>query len=378
MRQPVTGHQPPAPLRTRLRSPARTAQQLLLAAIVVLVGTACGSTSATDVPRTTLGGPAEDGSRTGSEIRMARATWPTGHFQAAVYQQLLEELGYEVTDPAEATRTPATFYPALVQGRFDLWANGWFPLHEPFLEGERLTGQRYEEPIEPVGVQVDDGAVQGYLVDRVTAEDLGITSMEDLTRPEVRDAFDQDGDGRAELYGCEEGWSCQVVIDAHLEQLSWGPAARQVVGDHDALMTEVQERVARGEPTLFYTWTPNWTTDVLVPGEDVVWLESPALPDQDRSTAVDDLPGCAGADPCELGWVVNDIRAVANSRFLEANPPVRTLLEEVTIPLRDISDQNARMELAEEYTEADLRADAEAWIAANRTLVDGWLERAQP
>jgi glycine betaine/proline transport system substrate-binding protein len=349
---------------------------LPLLAVLALAMTACGD-DATDAAGPRVGGPAGDAVEVGGEIRMARATWATGHFQAAVYQQLLEELGYDVTDPAQATRTPATFYPALVQGQFDLWANGWFPLHEPFLETQRLTGQRYRQPIEPVGVQVDDGAIQGYLVDRVTAEALGITSMEDLTRPEVREAFDQDGDGLADLYGCEEGWGCNLVIEAHLEQLSWGSSVEQVVGDYDALMTDAIERIASDQPTLFYTWTPNWTTGVLVPGEDVLWLGSPALPDQDRPTSVEGLEGCAGTDPCELGWVVNDIRAVANTEFLEANPPVRALLEAIAIPLGDIAAQNARMEAAEEYTEEDIRADAEAWIAANRAVVDSWLERAR-
>ncbi len=376
MRGPVTTADLPDLRSALVRRRARALRPLLLIAALALFVTACAEPDP-EVTGPTVGGPAGDAGEVGGEIRMARATWATGHFQAAVYQQLLEELGYDVTDPAEATRTPATFYPALVQRQFDLWANGWFPLHEPFLEGERLTGQRYQEPIEPVGVQVGDGAVQGYLVDRATAEALDITSMEDLSRPEVRDAFDQDGDGRAEVYGCEDGWGCHLVIDAHLEQLSWGSQAEQIVGDYDALMADALERIAEGEPTLFYTWTPNWTTGVLVPGEDVVWLESPALPDQDRSTSVEGLPGCAAADPCQLGWVVNDIRAVANTDFLEENPPVRRLLEQVTIPLPDIAAQNARMEAAEEYTEEDLHADAEAWIAANRADVDGWLERAR-
>ena len=30
-----------------------------------------------------------------------RANWSNGYFQAALYKQLLEELGYSVTDPAQ-------------------------------------------------------------------------------------------------------------------------------------------------------------------------------------------------------------------------------------------------------------------------------------
>ncbi len=69
-------------------------------------------------------------------------------------------------------------------------------------------------------------------------------------------------------------------------------------------MDEAEQRIAAGEPTLFSTWTPNWTVDALVPGEDVVWLESPALPDEGPPTSVDGLAGYAGSDPCQLGWLV--------------------------------------------------------------------------
>lgn len=359
------------------RHARRTVRSLLVATALGLTAWACGSDVA-DTSGPATGGPAADAEPIGGEVRMARATWATGHFQAAVYQQLLEELGYEVTDPAELTRTPATFYPALIQGQVDLWANGWFPLHEPFLEGERLTGQRYDQPIEPIGHQVDAGAVQGYLVDRVTAEALDITSMQDLLRDEVRDAFDHDGDGLADLYGCDEGWGCNLQIDAHLDQLAWGASVEQIVGDYDVLMADAQDRITAGEPVLFYTWTPNWTTGVLVPGDDVLWLESPTPADEDRPTSVASLEGCAATPPCDLGWAVNDIRAVANSRFLDDNPPARNLLEQVTIPLPDIEQQNARMHAAAEYTQDDLHDDARAWIEANRDQVDGWLEQAQP
>ena len=107
-------------------------------------------------------------------------------------------------------------------------------------------------------------------------------------------------------------------------------------------------KVAAGEPALFYAWTPNWTNTVLVAGENAVWLQSN----------------------------VNDIRAVANTDFLDDNPDIRRLLEVVAIPLSDIAAQNAKM-AAGDYTEADIEADAKAWIAANRDKVDSWLATAR-
>ena len=311
------------------------------------------------------------------EVVMARANWDSGFMQAAIYTQLIEELGHQVSDPADNTRDPNGFYPALASGQFDLWANGWFPLHDIYLEGELVTGQSVDLPIEPVGYQVRSGALQGYMIDKATADAMGITSMSQLADASVARVFDQDGDGLADLIGCNEGWGCNGVIDSHIAELDWGANVEQVSGDYNDLVAGVQDRVAAGEPALFYAWTPNWTYQVLTPGDDVVWLESPALEDEEASTMVQGLRGCA-SNPCNLGWAVSSIRAVGNEDFLDDNDDIRRLLEVVSIPLEDIAAQNAKMATAElDYTDAEIRADAAAWIEANRNTVDGWLATAK-
>lgn len=343
-------------------------------AALALVVAACGSLAEDGDGE---GGPAE-GEVPGGEVTMARATWDTGWFQAAIYYQLLDELGYDVSNPADLTRDANTFYPALAQGEVDFWANGWFPLHEIYLERELFSGQLISEPIEPIGFEVEAGALQGYLIDKATADDMGITSMGDLADPSVAALFDKDGNGLADLEGCNDGWGCNLVIDQHIDELDWGPNVEQVVGEYSDLINDVVvPAVDSGEPVLFYTWTPNWTIDVLEPGEDVVWLESPALEDDEGLTEVAGLEGCAGADPCDLGWPVNDIRAVANTEFLDSNPPIRRLLEVVEIPLDDIAEQNARMASSSAYTDADIQEDAADWIAENQDQVDDWLSTAR-
>ena len=310
-------------------------------------------------------------------VTMARADWNSGHMQAAIYAQLIGELGYEVSDPADNTRDPNGFYPALASGQFDLWVNGWFPVHDIYLEGERVTGETLELPIEPVGYQVRSGALQGYMIDKATADAMGITSMSQLADASVARVFDHDGDGLADLIGCNDGWGCQTVIDSHIDDLDWGDNVEQISGDYNSLVAGVRESIAAGEPVLFYAWTPNWTYEVLTPGEQVVWLESPALDDEEGTTEVRGLRGCA-SDPCNLGWAVSSIRAVGNEDFLDDNEDIRRLLEVVTIPLEDIAAQNAKMAAAElGYSENQINADAADWIEANRDTVDGWLATAR-
>ena len=303
-------------------------------------------------------------------VRMARPTWDTGWFQAEVYRLLLNRIGYRVDGPV--TMDNDEFYAAAASGDVDLWANGWFPLHQ----------QHMTEGVEAVGVQVASGALQGYFVDLPTATEHGITNLGDLADPAMAALFDVDGNGRADLIGCNLGWSCAPIIDHHLEAYDLGDTVEHVQADYSPLMEDALNRYRSGEPILFYTWTPNWTMGSLVPGVDTAWLETPfpALPDayaeDENRTTVAGIPGCS-SEPCETGWAPNDIRAVASSAFLEANPSVRRLLEVVEIPLADIQAQNARM-VDGEGDVPDIERHAEEWISANQVLVEEWAASADP
>lgn len=309
-----------------------------------------------------------------SGIRIARATWDTGWFQTEIYRALIRELGYLVR-PAR-TMENRDFYQAAARGEMDLWANGWFPLHDRYLNDPEVGPS-----LQKVGYEVRAGALQGYLADRKTVEALDIRGLDDLRNPEIAAVFDADGNGKADLIGCNAGWGCEAVIDHHIDVYGLTETVDHVQGDYGPLLAETVERFRRGEPVLFYTWTPNWTVGELAPGRDVVWLQVPYphLPDGGAAhramSRVPDVPGCPD-DPCLLGFPPSDIRVVANAGFLERHPEVARLLREVEIPLDDILDQNARMVDGEDG-EADIRRHAREWILENRQTVDRWMGAAR-
>jgi ABC-type amino acid transport substrate-binding protein len=155
----------------------------------------------------------------------------------------------------------------------------------------------------------------------------------------------------------------------------------QIQGDYSPLMTQTVERYRRGQPVLFYTWTPNWTVGTLKPDKDVRWLQVPfaSLPEDQKGLAdkiaIEHVPGCPRS-PCALGFPPNDIRAVANRTFIRAHPDIRILLQKVAIPLNDISRQNAQMIDGEDGF-GDIHNHARQWIQANRGHVDRWLTAAR-
>ncbi|NMA97125.1 MAG: glycine betaine/L-proline ABC transporter substrate-binding protein ProX [Phyllobacteriaceae bacterium] len=312
---------------------------------------------------------AQDNLGNGTEIIMAQPTWDTGWFHTEIFKQLFTELGYSVGDVL--TLDNPAFYQSVGYGDVTLWVDGWFPIHNPYQSA-------FEGTAEVIGPVVSGGALEGYLVDKKTAEAMDITSLEDFKRDDVKQAFDRDGDGKADLVACPPGWGCELTIEHHMNAYQLNDHLNLIKAGYAAAMADAVAAYDTGSPILFYTWTPNWTVNELVPGEDVVWIEVPevSLPadmaDLADAATREGVEGCVN-DPCMLGFPANSIDAVANSDFLEKNPAVRALLENVEIPITDVYAQNAKMNAGDD----DIEAHATAWIAENRELVDGWLEAAK-
>jgi glycine betaine/proline transport system substrate-binding protein len=318
-----------------------------------------------------LYGPAmaQDRPGEGVSVVMAQPTWDTGWFHTEIYVQLLKELGYDVQPTLTLDNPP--FYQAVAQGDVTLWVDGWFPLHNTY-------EPTFSQGAEIVGAVAEGGALEGYLVNASAAEEFGITSLADFQRDEVKAAFDRNGDGLADLVACPPGWGCEINIEHHLDAYGLREHVNPIKAGYAASMADAVAAYQGGENILFYTWTPNWTVNELVPGEDVVWIEVPEvdlpedLMDLADAATMAGVAGCV-SDPCMLGFPANDIVPVANTAFLEENPAVRALLEEASIPLADIFAQNAAMNEGDD----DIEAQAAAWIEDNRELVDSWLEAAR-
>lgn len=308
----------------------------------------------------------------GTTVKMARATWDTGWFPAAIYQQLLEKLGYEVGVPTTLDNPP--FYQAVSQGDVDFWVNGWFPLHNTY-------ESTFSQGAEKIGYVAKGGALEGYLVDKASVEKYDIKTLDDFKRPEVKEAFDRNGDGKADLVACPPGWGCEITIEHHLDAYDLRDAINPIKAGYAASMADAIAAYGQGKPILFYTWTPNWTVSELKPGKDVMWIEVPRVDLPEEQKELEDAATLAGVegcvdDPCMLGFPANDIRPVANSEFLKENPAAKALLKEVSIPIADIFAQNAKMNAGEGDAE-DIQRHASEWIEAHADLVKRWLDTAR-
>jgi glycine betaine/proline transport system substrate-binding protein len=309
----------------------------------------------------------------GVRVQPARATWNTGYFQEALVRAGLKELGYQVQKPKELLNP--LFYQAVAFGDVDYWANGWFPMHKEHMP------KNFAEKGEVVGYVVKAGGLQGYLVSKREVEKFNIQSLDDFKRPEVKEAFDNNGDGKADLVACPPGWGCETTITYHLDVYGMNDHINPIKAGYTAGMADALANYNTGKPVFFYTWAPNWTIFKFKPGKDVMWINVPEIKARPvEMEAVDRMTvsGVEGAvsDPIKLGFVVADIQIVANKKFLAENPAAKKFFELFTLPLADINEQNTKMQNGEK-SQKNIERHAAEWVEKNQEQWARWLAAAR-
>ncbi len=309
----------------------------------------------------------------GVTVQPARATWNTGFFQEALVRRGLEELGFKVKRPKDLQNP--IFYKSVALGDVDYWTNGWFPNHDSQLP------KNFYDKAGKYGYVAKAGGLQGYLVSKREVDKYNIKSLDDFKRDEVKKAFDENGDGKADLTACPPGWGCENVIAHHMKVYDLDAHINPVKASYEAGMASALGNYKAGGPVFFYTWAPNWTIFKFKPGKDVMWINVPKIiPKESQKSAVERMTvsGIEGAvsDPVKLGFVVSDIQIVANKKFAESNPAAKKFFEVFTLPLIDINEQNTRMNEGEK-SQKDIEKHVAEWIAKNQAKWDGWLEAAR-
>ena len=302
----------------------------------------------------------------GVTIRTAHSNWIEEHFQTAIVNIGLEKLGYKIKKPQEIDY-PA-IYIAIANGDLDYSTINYEILHTKFFEN---AGGK--EKLARVGILTPNG-VSGYHIDKKTADQYNITNLEQLKDKKIAQLFDSDGDGKANLVGCNPGWGCELVMDHHIKAYELQDTVEYDRGQYIVLLAETITRYKQGKSVLYYAYNPHWISTVLKPDEDVIWLEVPftSLPEgQENFTEKD-----TSVNGKNLGFAIEQQRIVANKKFLAANPVAKRWFELVEIPTEDINAESLRIKEGEDSAK-DIRRHAVEWVEKNQEKFDGWLEEAR-
>ena len=299
----------------------------------------------------------------GITVRPVQSTLSEETFQTLLVSRALEKLGYTVTKPSEVDYNVG--YTSIASGDATFTAVNWQPLPDDLYNAAGGDKAFWRQ-----GTYVT-GAAQGYLIDKKTAEKYHITRIDQLKDPKLAKLFDTNGDGKADLTGCTPGWGCEAVINHQITAYGLRDTVEHNQGNYSAMIADTIVRYKEGKPVFYYTWTPYWVSDVLVPGRDVVWLQVPFSSLPGAQKAVDTaLPNGAN-----YGFPVNTMHIVANKAWAEKNPAAARLFSVMQLPIADINAQNAMMHEGKS-SEADIQGHVDGWIKAHQAQFDGWINTA--
>ncbi|KQN54783.1 MULTISPECIES: glycine betaine/L-proline ABC transporter substrate-binding protein ProX [unclassified Erwinia] len=299
----------------------------------------------------------------GITVKPVQSTITEETFQTLLVSRALEKLGYTVAPTSEVDYNVG--YTSIASGDATFTAVNWQPLHDDMYKAAGGDAKLYRQ-----GTYVN-GAAQGYLIDKKTAEKYHITNIAQLKDPKIAALFDSNGDGKADMTGCTPGWGCEAVIVHQNKAFGLENTVEANMGNYSAMIADMLTRYKQGKPVIYYTWTPYWLSDVLKPGRDVVWLQVPfsSLPGEQKDVDTK-LPNGAN-----YGFPVNTMHIVANKAWAEQNPAAAKLFAEMKLPITDINAQNARMHEGH-ASEAEVNAHVDGWIKAHQATFDGWVKDA--
>ncbi|TCS39752.1 glycine betaine/L-proline ABC transporter substrate-binding protein ProX [Reinekea marinisedimentorum] len=296
----------------------------------------------------------------GVEVTPVQSAIAEESFQTIIINKALEKLGYDVQSIKEVDYSAG--YTAIANGDATFMAVNWYPLHNSMYEATGGDDAFYRE-----GTYIN-GAAQGYLIDKKTADQYGITNINDFQDPKIAALFDTDGDGKANLTGCQAGWGCEGVIEHQLDAFELRDNINHNQGQYAAIISDTIARYRNGEPIFYYTWTPYWVSGILSPGKDVVWLEVPFSANPNGTDTA--LPNGKN-----YGFDINQERILANKAFAENNPAAAKLFAVAKLSINDVSAENMLIANGEDSPE-QIEAHADNWIKANQALFDSWIKQA--
>jgi len=305
------------------------------------------------------------GSLYGAKVTAVQTSIAEEGFQMRIASELVGMLGYEVEITNGVSYEVAYQTIANNANSEDVYfmTSSWDPLHN-----SKVKGAGGEQKLARVGTYVSNCA-QGYLIDKKTALQYNIKYINDLKDPKIAKLFDTNGDGKADLAGCDAGWGCEGVIEHQLDAYKLRDTITHNQGQYSAIITDTIASYKSGKPILYYTWTPYWVSGKLVPGKDTVFLQvTHSAHPITKSTKLSN-----GAD---YGFNVNSQKIVTNASTLKNHKDITKLFELMKLDVNDISGENMLMSKGENK-DKDIQRHAKMWIQANKALVDGWIKEAK-
>lgn len=300
-----------------------------------------------------LAGPAMS-----ADVVIGVPNWPSVNATAHILKVAIEQnLGLEVE--LQNGTNPIVFE-AMDSGAMHVHPEVWMPnqsnLHDTFVKEKGTV------VMNPNGV----AAFQGMCVDKATAEEHGITSIDDLTNPDIAAVFDSNGDGQGELWIGAPGWASTNIEKIRAKSYGYDQTMELTEIDETVAYANLDNAIKAGDPWAGFCYTPHYVFAL----HDMQILEEPAYDAAKWNvTQPTDDPNWLEMSEAGVAWDLAYLHVHYSKILEETHPDVANMLSNVKFDTDQVSDMTYALVIDGQ----EPMAFAEAWVAENEEAVLGWM-----
>lgn len=292
-----------------------------------------------------------------ADVVIGVPNWPSVTVTAKILQNAIESnLGLEVE---LQNGTNAIIFEAMDAGSVQIMPEVWLPNQQNLVD--QFVTQKGSVTISARSA----AAFQGMCVDKATSEKYNITSIDDLTRPDVAALLDRDGNGKGDLWIGVTGWQSTNVEKIRAQSYGYAQTMDLREADDAIAYAEMDAIVKAGEPWAGFCYSPHYAFAL----QNLVRLDEPAYNEAMWKVAQPDQdPDWLNNSDAAVAWPPLSIHVAYATALKNDFPAMAAMLENVQLTTAQLSEMT--FALVVEKRDAD--EYAREWIAKNDTLVLRW------
>ncbi len=256
----------------------------------------------------------------------------------------------------------AVFFKAMDQGsgEVDVHPEVWLPNNQGLVDeyvNENqtvvLTNQKFE-------------AFDGFCTTQAAVDTYGLKSVYDLTRPEIVQLTDRDGDGKGEIWMGAPGWSSTKIHQIRARDYGFADLYELTVSEENVILAQIDADAKAGKVIVWACYLPHHVFGM----HPLAIIEEPAHdPEKWQVANLNDDPNWLENSHVSTSFPPISSH-MAYSKRLEADAPeMAKLLNGIQFSQQLINDWS----FAISVEERDPTEYAREWVDANQDMVKSWL-----
>ncbi len=246
------------------------------------------------------------------------------------------------------------------KGAIDVHPDVWLPNQQSFTK-KYVDGTRRVELSSKSYV-----GKQSFCVSRDFSEKYGVTSIYDLSRPDIARLMDNDGNGKGEIWVGAPGWASANVNTVKVRDYGLLPFMDAVKAEQSVMQATVGDTIAKGKGYAFYCYSPHAIWYLY----DIVRLSEPKYdPAKYIMIQPSDDPNWYKKSKVMTEDALKSVQVAYSKSLARRSPIIYDFLQNMQLTSEDVSYFA--------YQIAGKKRDAKEvvseWITENEQRVDSWL-----